>query len=221
MPSGQPLPTRPRNGVKKQHYILIDYENVQTGSLAVLRSMPNQHFQIIVFVGANQSKIPIELASSMQSLGDKAHYLRISGSGNNALDFHITYYLGELSALDPDGCFHVISRDTGYDRLIKHLKGKKINVARQKDLFDIPWLSAVNNGPKNGQVPAIVNNLAARGASRPRKVQTLRNSINSLFGNKLKTGEIDSLLQVLRQQNHITIDKDQVSYHKMQQVCDE
>ena len=121
-----------------------------------------------------------------------------------------------MSARDPDGCFHVISGDTGYDRLIKHLRGKKINVARRKDLVDIPWLSAVNNGPKNGQVPAIVNNLCARGASRPRKVQTLRNFINSLFGNKLEAEEIDSLLQDLRQQNYITIDQDHVSYHNMQ-----
>ena len=152
----------------------------------------------------------------MQSLGDKASYLQISGSGNNALDFHIAYYLGDLISTDPKGCFHVISRDTGYDQLIKHLKGKNLNVARRKDLFDIPWLSSVNKEPPSEQVFAIVNNLSARGPSRPRKVKTLRNSINSLFGNKLETDEIDNLVHNLEKQKYITIDKDNVSYHKMQ-----
>lgn len=198
-----------------KHYILIDYENVQTRSLAVLRSIPNQHFRIIVFVGANQSKIPIELAASMQGFGDKASYLQITGSGNNALDFHIAYYLGDLSARDPKGSYHVISKDTGYDQLIKHLKGKKINAARHKDLFAIPWLSSANKEPQSEQIAAIVNNLSTRGASRPRKVKTLKNTINSLFGNKLEAEDIDSLVQNLQQQKYITIDKDYVSYHKM------
>ena len=203
---------------QKKHYILIDYENVQTKSLAVLRSIPNQQFQIIVFVGANQLKIPIELASSMQAFGDQASYLQITGTGPNALDFHIAYYLGNLSARDPNGYFHVISKDTGYDQLIKHLKTKKVNVARQKDLFDIPWLSSANKEPQKEQIAAIVNNLSARGASRPRKVKTLRNSIKNLFGDKLEAEEIDSLVQDLQQQKYIVIDKDNVSYHKMQRL---
>ena len=204
-----------------KHYILIDYENVQTKSLAVLRSIPNQHFRIIVFVGANQSKIPIELAASMQGFGDKASYLQITGSGNNALDFHIAYYLGDLSARDPNGCFHVISKDTGYDQLIKHLKGKKINVARHKDLFDIPWLLSANKEPQNEQIAAIVSNLSTRGTSRPRKMKTLKNTIRSLFGNKLEAEEIDSLVQELQQQKYIAIDKDNVSYYKMQRLHNE
>lgn len=198
-----------------KHYILIDYENVQTRSLAVLRSIPNQHFRIIVFVGANQSKIPIELAASMQDFGDKASYIQISESGNNALDFHIAYYLGDLSARDPKGSYHVISNDTGYDQLIKHLNGMKINAARHKDLFAIPWLSSANKEPQSDQITAIVNNLSTRGASRPRKVKTLKNTINSLFGNKLEAEDIDSLVENLQQQKYITIDKDNVSYRKM------
>ena len=109
----------------KKHYILIDYENVQTKSLAVLQGAPNQAFRIMVFVGANQSKIPIDLVSSMQGFGDKAEYIQITGSGRNALDFHIAYYLGALTERDPAGIFHVISKDTGYDQLIRHLKGKR------------------------------------------------------------------------------------------------
>ena len=199
----------------KKHYILIDYENVQTKSLAVLHSTPNQAFLVIVFVGANQSKIPIELVSSMQGFGNKADYVQITGSGRNALDFHIAYYLGALTERDPAGYFHVISKDTGYDQLIKHLKGKKVNAARQKDLFEIPWLSSSNKKPMNEQITAIVENLAARGNSRPRKVKTLKNSINSLFGNKLEAEKIDNLVKDLQEQKYIVIKQESVTYQNM------
>ena len=199
----------------KKHYILIDYENVQTKSLAVLHSTPNQAFRVIVFVGANQSKIPIDLVSSMQGFGDKAEYVQITGSGRNALDFHIAYYLGALTERDPAGYFHVISKDTGYDQLIRHLKGKKVNAARQKDLFEIPWLSSSNKKPMNEQIVAIVENLAARGNSRPRKVKTLKNSINSLFGNKLEAEKIDNLVKDLTEQKYIIIKQENVTYQNM------
>jgi hypothetical protein len=199
----------------KKHYILIDYENVQTKSLAVLHSTPNQAFRVIVFVGANQSKIPIELVSSMQGFGNKAEYVQITGSGRNALDFHIAYYLGALTERDPAGYFHVISKDTGYDQLIKHLKGKKVSAARQKDLFEIPWLSSSNKKPMNEQITAIVENLAARGNSRPRKVKTLKNSINSLFGNKLEAEKIDNLVKDLKEQKYIVIKQENVTYQNM------
>ena len=199
----------------KKHYILIDYENVQTKSLAVLHSTPNQAFRVIVFVGANQSKIPIELVSSMQGFGNKAEYVQITGSGRNALDFHIAYYLGALTERDPTGYFHVISKDTGYDQLIRHLKGKKVNAARQKDLFEIPWLSSSNKKPMNEQITAIVENLAARGNSRPRKVKTLKNSINSLFGNKLEAEKIDNLVKDLQEQKYIVIKQENVTYQNM------
>ena len=199
----------------KTHYILIDYENVQTKSLAVLQGASNQEFQIMVFVGANQSKIPIELVSSMQSFGNKAKYVQITGSGRNALDFHIAYYLGALTEREPKAIFHVISKDTGYDQLIRHLKGKRINAARQKDLFDIPWLSSANTKPADEQLTAIVNNLSARGSGRPRKVKTLKNSINSLFGNKLDPARIDSLVDDLQAQNYVVIKQENVTYRNM------
>ena len=199
----------------KKHYILIDYENVQTKSLSMLQGAPNQAFRIMVFVGANQSKIPIELVSSMQSFGDKAEYIQITGSGRNALDFHIAYYLGALAERDPHGIFHVISKDTGYDQLLRHMKSKRIDAARQKDLFDMPWLSSANKKPPDEQLTALVENLSARGNARPRKVRTLKNAINSLFGNKLDTDRIDHLVKDLEERKYIVIKQDYVAYQNL------
>jgi len=67
-------------------YVLIEYENVQPGNLAILA---NHLFKVFVFVGANQANVTYELAAAMQGLGDNAKYIKISGNEKNALDFHI------------------------------------------------------------------------------------------------------------------------------------
>jgi hypothetical protein len=51
----------------------------------------------------------------MQALGAKAQYVKISGNGSNALDFHIAFYIGHLGAVDPTAYFHIISKDAGFD----------------------------------------------------------------------------------------------------------
>jgi hypothetical protein len=79
----------------KTNIVLIDFENVQPKDLANLRGTS---FQIRIFCGANQSKIPFDLADQLQPLGPNAKYIRIQGTGKNALDFHIAYYIGLLSA---------------------------------------------------------------------------------------------------------------------------
>lgn len=191
------------------NYVLIDYENVQPKNLEILANHP---FKIFVFVGANQSKVPYDLAAAMQGLGDSASYIKISGNGQNALDFHIAFYVGQLSLKNPEGYFHIISKDTGFDPLINHLRAKKVRVYRQKDLAEIPVLrmsGAINDDEK---IDAITKNLAGRGQSRPRKVKTLANTINSLFTKKLQDNELMSLVKELEMRKYIIINQDKVSY---------
>src|SRR5918996_6045987 len=55
----------------RTNYVLIDFESVQTKSLELLT---HDHFKVIVFVGANQGKLPFEVAVSLQRLGSRAEY---------------------------------------------------------------------------------------------------------------------------------------------------
>jgi hypothetical protein len=193
----------------KTNYILIDYENVQPKNLEILHGHP---FKVIVFVGANQAKVPFELAAALQAFGNDAQYVKIGGNGANALDFHIAFYIGKLAALDPNAYFHIISKDTGFDPLIKYLKECKIFAQRERDLSEIPLLRISNATSNEEKVAAIVKSFAARGHSRPRKVQTLKNTINALFSKTLESGELDELVDMLCQRKHVVIDKEKVSY---------
>lgn len=191
------------------NYVLIDYENVQPKNLEILANHP---FKVFVFVGANQTKVPYDLAAAMQNLGDSASYIKISGNGQNALDFHIAFYIGQLSLEDPKGYFYIISKDKGFDPLLRHLRDKKVNAHRHKDLAEISVLRMSHATNNNEKIDAITKNLAGRGQSRPRKVRTLANTINSLFTKKLQENELMALVKELETRKYIIINQDKVSY---------
>ena len=191
------------------NYVLIDFENVQPRNLELLTTHP---FKVFVFVGASQSKVPFDLADSMQLLGNNAQYIKISGNGQNALDFHIAFYVGEMAAKDPGAHFHIISKDKGFDQLIAHLQSRNMNIQRVKDLAQIPVLRVSNTTSNDEKIAAIVKNLGGRGQSRPRKVRTLENTINTLFTTKLDKAELSSLIKELQKRKLIVVDKSNVSY---------
>ena len=193
----------------RTNYVLIDYENVQPAALAALEK---EHFKILVFVGAGQTKVNYEIADSLQRLGPKASYIKISGNGPNALDFHIAYYIGQLAAADKDGFFHILSKDTGFDPLIAHLKTKKIYACRSRDVSDIPIVKAANSKNPAEKIEIIVANLKQRGASKPRTVKTLTSTISSLFQKALPADELGTLLKALQKQGYVTVNETKVSY---------
>jgi PIN domain-containing protein len=77
-------------GDLKINFVMVDFENVQPKNVSLLSGGP---YKIKVFLGANQSKIPLEMARALQACGPDAEYIQIDGSGKNALDFHIARYI--------------------------------------------------------------------------------------------------------------------------------
>ncbi len=129
------------------HYILIDYENVQPADLAGLDA---ESAQVFVFTGAQQ-KIGIALVEAVQALGERGRFVRITGNGPNALDFHIAYYLGQWMVHDPQGTYLIVSRDTGFDPLIAHLGTGGAQVKRIS--VDPPTKKVATKASKKAQPP--------------------------------------------------------------------
>lgn len=193
----------------RTNYVLIDFENVQPESL---EQLTHDHFKVIVFVGAKQIKLPFEVAASLQDLGSRAEYVKISGDGSNALDFHIAYYIGRLAAEEPSAYFHIISKDTGFDPLIRHLRSKKIFAGRVKTVADIPVVKASNSKSPQERIAVILVRLQQLKASKPRTVKTLSSTIASLFQNHLSDEEVASLVQSLATQGYLEINGAKVAY---------
>lgn len=193
----------------KTNFVLIDYESVQPDAMAVL---DKEHFKVIVFVGANQSKVTYEVATALQRMGNRAEYVKITGNGSNALDFHIAYHIGQLAAREPEAYFHIVSKDTGFDPLIQHLKSNKIRACRSEDVTDMPIVRAANSRSPSEKLAVIISDLKRRGAAKPRTVKTLSSTINALFQKRLSEEELASLLQELQAQGYVTVADTKVSY---------
>jgi hypothetical protein len=191
------------------NYVLIDLENVQPVSLAGLEA---EFFRVLIFVGANQAKIAFDLASAIQQLGERARYIKISGNGSNALDFHIAYCIGHLAQEDPTAFFHIISKDTGFDPLIQHLRAQKVAIARSTSIAEIPLLKAANSKTIHEKVAVVVANLRQRGSSKPRTFKTLSSTIQSLFQKQLPGEELTMLLAELQASGVVKIAANKVSY---------
>ncbi|MBA2547683.1 MAG: hypothetical protein H0V16_04385 [Burkholderiaceae bacterium] len=191
------------------NYVLIDYENVQPESVAALAQ---DHFKVMVFVGASQSKVTFDAAAALQKMGSKAEYVKISGNGPNALDFHIAYYIGLLAAAEPGAYFHIISKDTGFDQLIQHLKSKNIFAARSKAITDIPLVKAAGAKSPAERMAIVTAKLQQLGASRPRTLKTLTSTIESLFQKQLGEPEVKALIEALAASSTVVVTGTKVSY---------
>ena len=224
----------------KTNYVLIDYENVQVKSLALLKS---DQFRVRVFLGKNNTKLDSEFAIATHRFGDRAEYIVLESSARNALDFHIAYYLGILSASDPTAFFHVISKDKGFDPLVEHLKTRKVFAARSASIEAMPCFDSVPAAasespispakhtkvtppPKAKAMPsvskpsptpeeqyeAMIEDLNNRKSGRPAKMMTLLSTIHTKIGKERPLAEAQAVCDVLVARKHVLVNGLKVSY---------
>jgi hypothetical protein len=209
-----------------KHLVLIDFENVQPDSVAALAQEP---YRVLVFVGSKQGALKFEIVESLHRLGPAgAEYIKISRNGSNALDFHIAYYIGKLAAENPAACFHIVSKDGGFDALIEHLQGQKISVRRVESIRELALPK-----PAEKKVPErkpLARKPADRGSgaerlevvlakfrdpkfTKPGTIFKLPRTINALFQNNLTDAEVTELIEKLRALNVMQISGAKVLYN--------
>lgn len=193
----------------RTNFILVDYENVQPKDLGLLKDGP---FKVKVFLGPNQSKVSVALATTLQCLGNNAEYVVLETAGTNALDFHIAYYIGVLSCENPSAFFHIISKDSGFDPLIKHLKGKKVFAQRSTCIADIPYFKPTLPAAPDAQVEAVVADLVRRKASKPRTQKTLLSTLHALFKKELSEQQLSQLFASLCSRGIVKVEGTKVTY---------
>lgn len=188
--------------------VLIDLESVQP---ATLEALVAGDFRVLIFVGKTQSKLGFDLVASAQRLGDRVEYIKLSGAGPNALDFHIAFYIGRVASSSPGTHFHVISKDTGFDPLIKHLKSLQLKASRWSSIDEIPALRKKGKAP-NGVTGRFIEMLRQPKSTRPRTPQTLERALKAFGQNQLSEAEIKSAIQSMRDRGIIAVTDGKVSY---------
>jgi hypothetical protein len=180
-------------------YVLVDFENIQPANLDKLR---DRGFTLRIFVGSAQERVPLKIVNSLQVFGTSLEYIQTCGIGPNALDFYIAYFLGRQSTETPDARFFVVSRDTGFDPLLQHLRSQGVTCRRVTSTDDIlhdqVMTEAVHLLSTRELTNKVVDDLEKRPKTRPRTVTTLRRAVNALFQKKLLTKQIDDVLLELQ-----------------------
>lgn len=98
-------------------HVLLDYENVQPTEAELRAKVPDVS-QLWVFHGPHQRQVEQRFAS----FGAKVTAVPISKTGNNALDFHLTFYVGYIAARNPASAIVVVANDKGYEPMLAHAR---------------------------------------------------------------------------------------------------
>ncbi len=192
----------------KSNYVLIDYESVQPSQLDLLN---RDGFFAYVFVGKAQARLSFETVSANQDLGERARYIRISGAGPNALDFHIAFYIGQIAANHPDAFFHIISKDKGFDPLIEHLRERKVFSMRSEAISEIPIIRAsVSRTPKE-RMGLVVDRFKS-GASLPRTLSTLKSTIDAILFKQVSEMDVQAMVDQMIKAGYVTVADEKVTY---------
>ncbi len=115
----------PRAPVPSTH-VLIDYENVQPSEEELRRMVPDAG-QVWVFHGPQQRQVEQRFAS----FGAGVTAVPISKTGKNALDFHLSFYVGYIASRNPASKMVVVANDKGYEPMLEHARGMGFAVRRQ------------------------------------------------------------------------------------------
>ena len=193
----------------RTNIVLIDSENVKAESIEKLK---HEHFRVVFFVGTNQKRLDFAIVNAVHSLGSNGSYVPISGNGPNALDFHIAYYIGKLSAANPDAYFHIISKDKGFDPLIKHLKEQKIFCSRSSSVSEIPLVKSSDKLHPNERAADFYEKRIASAKARPATVTSLQSVILSHFHKLLSPEEVANVVEALKQAGHVVVNGKKVAY---------
>ena len=85
------------------------FEMVQLASW--ITKLQPRYPQVWVFHGPHQPKVEQRFAS----FGTGATAVPISKTGKNALDFHLSFYMGYIASRNPDSKMVVVANDKGYE----------------------------------------------------------------------------------------------------------
>ena len=98
-------------------HILLDSENVQPTEIE-LRAMVPEATRVWVFHGPHQKQVEQRFAS----FGTGMTTVPISKTGKNALDFHLSFYMGYIASRNHQAKFVVVANDKGYEPMLEHAK---------------------------------------------------------------------------------------------------
>jgi hypothetical protein len=202
------------------NHVFVDFENVQQIDASIIGS---KAVSFTLLLGAKQSKLDAALVEKLMEHAASVQLIRLTSSGKNALDFALAYYVGRAVCANPAAFIHIVSKDTGFDPLVEHLRSRHIHAHRHDSFATLTFFGtpkAATVTPKAGAVgqdetfDRALERLRKNVNNRPKKKKTLLSHLKSGLGKDATELEAANLLERLRLAGHLSIgDNDAVTYH--------
>lgn len=204
-----------------QPLLLVDFENVQAIDVELVPS----DYRIAIFCGANQKSASLDLTSRLQPLGSRVQWHRVSGSGKNALDFHLAFHMGRVLERQEADEFVILAKDTGYDPLVHHISSLGVpcrRIAAVGELHGLPVAPAAQvpkpspkaSSPASPELERVKIILAkTQKNKRPRKRSTLTKHVSAMLGNKLPEAKLTALIDSMFKRKLVSEANNVLSYH--------
>jgi len=205
------------------NHVFVDFENVHEIDPALIGS---KAVNFTLLLGPRQMKLDVSLVEKLLEHAGSVYLVRLASSGRNALDFTLAYYVGRAVAADPTGKFHIVSKDAGYDPLIKHLRSNHIHASRYDSSAALPFSGSANSEKLTSKTAAskadllldertaqVVEHFRKHSTTRPRSQKKRVSFLIANHGHKITEDEALSLVENLCKAGHLTIgEKGRVIY---------
>jgi len=192
--------------------LFVDFENISKIDLA---SVP-EGVRVPFFRNAAQESAPKEFLTGAAKLGERFEAIEVEGHGKNALDFHIAFYLGERLSCSPKTRCVILSKDKGFDPLVRHLTSRGFAVRRVTSLaeaFPKPSPPSPTARPTLDGEVAVEWLAKMPKANRPRKGKGLVAHLYTHFGKKLPETEIEQIVDRLFSSKKLSDAAGTLTYH--------
>ena len=188
---------------------LLDHENQSKADLFGLA----EHERVILFLGETSS-INRDLFNASMTLGTgRVTNVNIAGTGKNALDFHLAFYLGEILTKSPKTHCFIVSKDKGFGPLVRHLQARQFSVEQVESLPGAQ-VSIEQKAPVDGALFTRARDSLAKGdkKARPRKRSTLQKHLKSILNGKASDEQVVEVVERLIREKIVHASGDSVSY---------
>ena len=180
--------------MNRTNYIFVDFENIHEVDLDLVANKP---VVVILVLGERHKSLPVDLVKKLLKYPGKVELVEAGRSGKNALDFVLAYRIGVVSTRHPEGSFHIVSRDTGFDPLIDHLAKHHIEAKRHESFAGVFGRATGLLPSRSDRTKLVIERLTKNEKNRPKREKTLRSQINAYFGKQLSKAELDEILKAL------------------------
>jgi hypothetical protein len=126
-------------------FVFVDFENVPHVDFAALK---DERVKVTLLIGQKNKLTPTQV-EQISRLPFEFRVIKVGAIKKNALDFALTFHLGETVSRNPNGRFYIVSGDKNdFDPLVSHLKANHVRISRHGSIAELPLLTPVKRPTK-------------------------------------------------------------------------